>query len=90
MSIEAVQPVRRIDSNKDAVEMLEDVSGSRTLKKSDEEGRVQEHVERTPEDANLERRLLLKADLIILPLIFVAYLLDFLVCTATSVITKII
>ncbi|KAK4501512.1 hypothetical protein PRZ48_007321 [Zasmidium cellare] len=78
MAVEVARPSQDVEGTKDVVDMLEEMSGSQAEKQASDEGGVQEHVVRTPEDARVERRLLLKADLIILPLIFVSYLLDFL------------
>lgn len=77
MSIKSALPASQHDTKKCDIEMLEDVTAKNDLR--DPVDGLQEYATRTPEEAKIERRLLLKADLIILPLIFIAYLLDFLV-----------
>ncbi|KAF2171485.1 hypothetical protein M409DRAFT_18602 [Zasmidium cellare ATCC 36951] len=65
-------------TGKDTIEMLELAPEAKADQETQKKGDLNEDVERTPEEARLERKLLLKSDLIILPLIFVTFLLAFL------------
>jgi hypothetical protein len=78
---------QHVDTDKDLVQMLERQIQDEQISAEEKTGNVIEHGTRTPEEARLERRLLLKSDFLILPVIWITYLLAALV-RPTSTILK--
>jgi hypothetical protein len=79
-SVDSSSAPQHIDTDKDRVEMLERQIQDEQISAEEKTGNViEEHGTRTPEEARLERRLLLKSDFLILPVIWITYLLAALV-----------